>query len=419
MKKLLIALTIIVLLGLAGWAYWYFMMGPAPISLAPQTPDKGPSFQPLNPNGPTGQTTTGGTTLTIGGTATSTQAPAGRPSTLRLLSQAPVGGFAASTTASTTNVRWVDRGRGNVYETSSDSLNISTLSNTVVPKIFAAVWNRDLTAFVGSLFEDGNLVPTTVYSGLVKQTGASSAAYELRGRDITGDVIGYAASPDGSRLFTLMNENGNGAGYVSAFDGSKPTRIFSVPLTQLSVSWPSDSVIVIETKSSASYSGFLYFVNPRTGTWTKVLGPVAGLSAVVSHDARYVLYSSANRGGGISTGIYNVAKGTTTDAVIRTIADKCAWGKAVTTNVYCGVPSEQVSGSLPDDWYTGTIATTDKVWRVDALTGEVSLLDSLTSSTNGSIDVYRPDTDPKDRYLYFMDKGDLSLWSLDLSRSAR
>ncbi|MCX6715550.1 MAG: hypothetical protein NT077_00865 [Candidatus Taylorbacteria bacterium] len=427
LRNLLISLFIIILLAAAGWAYWYFLMGPTKIPAKPGDTGTPGGFQPINrPGGNTGGTGgTGNTGTTTGNIPTGIQQV--KIPSLRLLSGTPVGGYSASTTASTTNIRWVDRGRGNVYQASSNSLTITTLSNTVVPKIFASVWNKNLTSFIASIFENTELVPITVYSELIPRTNktaaatttpsTSSAPFDLRGKSITGNVIGYAASPDRSQLFTMMNENGNGVGYVSSFSATSPTRLFTTPLTEVNVSWPSDNIIAITTKGSTNHSGFLYFVNPKTGVWTKVLGPLPGLSTRVNQTGKYIIYSATGKNNDVMTGIYSMAAGTTTEAVIRTLADKCTWGKFYKELVYCGVPSQSVSGRYPDDWYLGTLSTIDKIWQVNAITGEARLVSSLIDQSDRILNVFNLETDPKDMYLFFMNKNDLSLWSLDLVKS--
>lgn len=423
LRNTIISLLIVILLALAGWAYWYFLMGPVKVPLSPEEPGTPVGFQPIDRGGVSGGGTGGtGNTGVAGGNVV---APQGKIPSLRLLSATPVGGYSASTTASTTNILWVDRGRGNVYQANSNSPEIATLSNTIVPRIFQSVWNKNLTSFIASLFEDGGLTSKTVYTELIRKSNrvssttpsstAVSAPYELRGKNIAGNVIGYAASPDRSQLFILMDENGTGVGYVSAFNASNPTRIFTTPLTQVNVAWPSDNIIAVTTKGSANYGGFLYFVNPKTGAWTKILGPLAGLSVSVNHTGKYVLYSSAGKNNDVVTGIYSVAAGTTTDAVVRTLADKCAWGNFYKELAYCGVPTQLVSGRYPDDWYLGTLSTVDKIWQINATSREVRLISSLIDQADRVLNVFNPETDPKDEYFLFMNKNDLSLWLLDLT----
>ena len=103
-----------------------------------------------------------------------------------------------------------------------------------------------------------------------------------------------------------------------------------------------------------------------------------------------------------------------TDAVVRTLAEKCAWGNFYTDIVYCAVPSTPVAGTYPDDWYRGTLATDDRIWQINAETGDVHLVSSIVNQSGRTIDGYDLGLDNKDNYLFFMNKKDLSLWSLDL-----
>lgn len=417
-RNIIISLLIVILLIAVGWAYWYFLMGPVQVPLGPEVQEPPVGFQPLGRPVTPGANRPGTATTTA---TTTPQQPGAlvRIPTLRLLSDSPVGGYGASTTATTTKVLWVDRGRGNIYQATYDSAVIATLSNTVVPKIFRSVWNKNLTAFIASMFEDGNLYPTTVYTDIVPSKKASTTAqfspYELRGRNISGNVIGYAASPDTSRVIVVVNENGTGAGYISSFNATAPTRIFTTPITDMSISWPADDVIAITTKPSANYGGFLYFVNPKNGAWTKIMGPIYGLTATVNRTGKYVLYSSS-KDGAVVTGIYSVSAATTTDTVFRTLSDKCVWGNLYRELAYCGVPSELPSGTYPDDWYLGSVSTADKIWQMNATTGEAKLISSLIDKADRVLNVFNPGLDQKDKFLFFMNKNDLSLWSLDLVR---
>jgi hypothetical protein len=336
--------------------------------------------------------------------------------TLRLLSATPVGGYGATTTASTTIIHWVDRGRGNIIEARGDSLDITTLSNTLLPKTYESTWGRDGTSFIGSILGDNNQSITTLYATLSKHatTTSSVTPYELHGKNLPSTIVSYASSPKKDKVFLFAIEGGRGVGYIAPFAGGTATQIFTTPLTEVNIEWPEINTIAITTKGSAGSAGFLYFVDPKTGIWKKILGPLPGISTRVSHDAHYVLVSVAGSGNSVLTSIYSVAASFGTDAIIRTLADKCVWGNFYKQVVYCGVPFQPVSGTYPDDWYQGTLSTVDKIWQVNAVTSEVHLISSVFSEAKTSIDTYNLGLDDKDDYLFFMNKGDLSLWSLDL-----
>lgn len=298
MKKnaLIISFIALFLIILSCLSYWFFFMrGPAGATPGTGTQNNPSGFQPFNrtpqPNSNNGQNTTGTNTTGSNGNNWMAGAPFKLP-ILRMLSGTPVGGYGASTTATTTIVRWIDRGRGNVYEAAYDSPMIDLLSNTIVPRMYDSLWNRNLTSFIGSLLQETDSAPTTVYAQLIKQATSSQdqastsllsvAPYALHGKNIPGTLVGFAESPDKSKLFLFMNENGLGAGYISNFDGTGTSKLFTTPLTQVNVDWPTDNALTITTKGSAYYDGFMYSVNTKTGAWAKVLGPVTGLSAIMS-----------------------------------------------------------------------------------------------------------------------------------------
>jgi hypothetical protein len=428
-------IAVIILIVIAAAAYWYFLF--RPVTPIDSTKDGNSSvFEPLNRPGTGGDTKTSGSINdNVIPVSTSTNVTkTGSIKALRLLSDSPVGGFAASSTGTTTIMRWVDRGRGNIFETKGNSLEITTLSNTLLPRVYNSSWNKNMTAFIGAILEDDSETPTYIYSDIrarkiatttktststpvVVQTNQNLAPYELLGKTLPEGTISYAVSPNKDKVFLLVN-NGNGStGYVANFDGSKITQLFTTPLTQINVEWPATDYISITTKGNASLDGYMYFVSPTKGTWTKVLGPIKGLSTRTSRDAKNIIYSKAGSNRDIQTFIYNVAKATESDASIRTLADKCVWGNFYKELVYCGVPFENVSASYPDDWYKGTVSTIDKIWQVNATTGETKLVEQLIGKAGRVIDAYNLGLDDKDNFLLFMNKYDLSLWSLDLVRS--
>ncbi|MDD5165471.1 MAG: hypothetical protein PHG25_02965 [Candidatus Pacebacteria bacterium] len=408
---LIISLVLLVILALA--AFWYFFMNKPTTSSTTGTDTTGSGFSPFGRPGSGQQGSTGTTGSNTGNTPTEVKIP-----TLRLLSATPIGGYGASTTASTTIVHWIDRGRGNILEARGDTLTISTLSNTLLPRTYESVWNKSISGFIGSILADDNDTLSTVFATLIPHaTTTTSAPFELRGKSLPDGIVAYAASPKKDKIFFFIIKNGRGVGYTAPLGGGSATQIFSTPITEVNVEWPEENTIAITTKGTADQNGFLYFVNPKTGVWKKVIGSLPGLSTRVSHDAKHILLSVTGSGNSVLTSIYSVGSSTATDAVIHTLADKCVWGNFYKNSVYCAVPYKPVSGVYPDDWYKGLLSTVDKIWEVNAATGEVHLVSSVFEEAKTSIDAYNLSLDDKDNFLYFMNKNNLSFWSLDLVAS--
>lgn len=432
-KSLKIFLALIFILILAGAAYWHFFLrASGEVVGDTQSGTQQGGFVPLDrPVSPRPSGTTSTTTVknnTTSGTIPGTQL---KIPALRLLSNVPVAGYAASTTgnsrtpvaSSTTVIRWLDRGRGNVYEARGNTLDIQTISNTVVPKMYESVWNKNLTSLFAFNVTGDNVVGGIwgeLRARTLPKTSTSSpqsdtlTPYELRGRNIPDHLLAYAVSPKKDRVFMLIEENGAGAGYIFKFDGSSPIPLFSTPVTQVNAEWPEDNTIALTTKGAADERGFLYFVNAKTGEWRKILGPLPGLSTKVSSNAKMVFLSAAGSSKNMISSIYDIDKKKGNDAVIRTLADKCVWGNFYKQLLYCAVPAQPTPGNYPDDWYRGTISFVDKIWQIDASTGEVHLISSIVDTSDRVIDAFNLGLDEKDDFLIFMNKNDLSLWSLDL-----
>ena len=440
MHKIIKILTVIVtLLIIAGAVYWYFVLRVPTISVTTgdQVPTTG--FIPFDRDIPAssgqdaGDSNNGNTT-----SASNVQTTAPLP-ILRLLSATPVGGYGASTTASTTVVRWVDRGRGNIYEARGDRLDITTISNTLLPRVYESWWNKNDTSFVGQYLSDKGDEITTVIANIQKRvaptpakTGTSTSVmtetiqnqqvtgtiYELKGKVVSGNIIAVASSPKRDRILVINNDNGRAIGYVSNFDGSKQTQLFDLPFTQLVAEWPEENTIAITTKAGANYSGYLYFVNVKTGVLTQILGNMPGLATKVSKDAIRVLYSSATKDTNMTkTIIYEINTGKSTEMIFRTFADKCVWSSKFKEEVYCALPSKITTGIYPDDWYLGKVSFIDDIWLLNSTTGQIHRVSKLLSQANQLIDVFNIELDTNGDFLYFMNKNNLSLWSLDLVSS--
>ncbi len=433
-KSNTLIIVVIILLLIAGGAYWYlFWYGPGNTITPVVTGNNRPTgFRPFGTSTPidNGNATTDNTSpdeIPVNNIEPGTPIPK-----LRLLSNSPVGGYGANTTAQTTFIRWIDRGRGNIYEARKDSGTITTLSNTILPKMYESVWNRNLNAFIGSILDEESL-PNTLYaeikisSARLTTNGQSNASssqtirpeidvtpYELKGKNLPKNMIGYAVSPDGKQIFMLVNESNNGIGYIANFDGTSVKKIFTTPLTKLNVEWPETNTIALTTKGTASEPGFLYFVNPKTGQWKKILGPIFGLSTKVSHDAKYVIFSATGRNQTLVTSIYPIGKNTPVDPMVKTLVDKCAWGNFHKNVVYCATPVDISLATYPDDWYRGSVSFTDKIWQIDATNGEVHLVADIVDESDRLIDAFNLGLDSEDSTLIFMNKNDLSLWSYDL-----
>jgi hypothetical protein len=121
--------------------------------------------------------------------------------------------------------------------------------------------------------------------------------------------------------------------------------------------------------------------------------------------------------------LYGIGDGTTTAIHLRKLKDgtdaniglaglpeKCVW-TSDSTAAYCGVPQYVPSGAYPDSWYQGITHFTDAVWKIDATTDVTT---KLSTGSEGLIDATNLTLARNNSFLYFVNKTDGTLWSLDL-----
>jgi hypothetical protein len=414
-KKILIAIILVLVLAIAaGFYYWYFYILNPPTAKT-NTPIEKKEFAPFgNTETVTPTETNVNVTVTVATTTepepidTSYNAPK-----LRQISTNPVAGFVASTSV----IRYMDRGTGHIYDTRTDTENAVRVSNTTLPKIYEAYGNKQGTNFILRYLKDETDTIVNFYAELrTIATGTSETSLQLKGKYISPDVNQVAVSPTGDRIFTWNIEGGRGIGYISAFDERGKTKVAEEIFTQATIDWPEANTLMVSTKASAVSSGYIYSLSTRGGIMKNVIAGVRGLTGKMSKDAQKILYSGSTADGFFATSIKDIKENTTQEVVFATLAEKCVWSNLRKNEVYCSVPTTIPSAQYPDDWYKGSISFTDKIWHLNTTTGEVHLIASPLELSDVSLDAINLTLDPQEDALYFVNKKDLTLWALDLNQ---
>ncbi len=394
----------------------------------PNNPPQPFSFNPFSRGGETNTSVPKYASSTeVVKTNTQNDTPVKMPK-LRQLSSTPVGGMSASTTmirsltlASTTYeatiVRFIDRGTGHIYQANDINLGINKITNTTLPKIYESYWNKNSNTLILRYLKENTDKITNFYAE-IRSVGSSTASTtnisEIKGKYLSSDIKEIAVSPAGDKIFTWNIENDNGNGYISSFDEKNKVKIVDSPLTQVNIAWPEASTVTFTTKGNSQTAGYAYSANTKTGEIKKLLGGVPGLSVKLSADAKKLLYSIG--GEKLSMGVLNIKDGSSKAMIFSTLADKCIWSTLRKNELYCSVPTEIPTAAYPEDWYKGTLSFVDQIWHIDTDTGEVHLLANLLTLSNQLIDAQELSLDSKENFLYFMNKRNLSLWSLDLNQ---
>ena len=302
-----------------------------------------------------------------------------------------------------TGILYIERATGHVFEGSTENTTVKRISNTTIPEIQEVVWvNKD--QFIIRYLTDEEAIET--FSVRLASTSEEQA---LQGTFITSWDRGVL-DPEGRTLFTVTEVAGDASLALVNPDGSNKRSLFTSPISSWVPLQSRNGLFVYSAPASGIPGGLFRVVGTAISS---VLGNQPGLIAQVSPGGDRVLFSTGE-GNAVSLFMMKTDSGEIFESPISTIADKCVFlGDGV--RVVCGVPEEFPEGEYPNDWLLGRVAFSDYLWLVDFELGSATLLSIPEDEANEIIDVLKPFVDPRDEYVGFVNKNDLSLWSLRIS----
>lgn len=221
------------------------------------------------------------------------------------------------------------------------------------------------------------------------------------------------SSPNKKQFLAIeITENGT-RGDIYNSDFKSPITVFSWPLKELIISWPSLNYISLQTKPSSGLNGYLYLETINNKKQINLLKDITGLSSLVNPIGDSAIYSSSD-GGDVTLAIKKNDSDNTDFLEIKTLADKCVW--ADKDNILCALPENIPTASYPDSWYQGLLNFNDKIWLINKNELEADILTDFTKPlADTPIDAINLKVSPDKSKLYFINKIDSTLWSLDLT----
>lgn len=296
-------------------------------------------------------------------------------------------------------VRFIERQSGNVYAYRVHARTLTRISNQTIPGVREAVWLSDGSqVYLRFLSEDAEVHMET-YALPAEGEG---------GFFLEQDLMDVAATST-TGLLTLQSDTNGAIGTVASADGSAPKTVFTTTLSSIVTSFFGKGYLV-STKTSAGLSGYSFSVS-SAGTWSRLLGPLPGLSVIGNQTGAEVLYSNSTNGG-VRTTLMDTATHTPIPLPIATLAEKCTFSSSGAL-AYCAVP-KTLDGALPDDWYRGVVSFSDRIWQVSITDRSATLLVDPTEVGQVDIDAVSLTPDPTNDVLVFTNKKDGSLWVYDL-----
>ncbi len=403
-RSLIIAAIVIVILGLGVVAYFYFFPSTASVTTAPGAAT-GAGLPVAGQGAPLpGETTGAGTS----GAATTPNAPTEVSAQLVKISAGPVvpgeavvskEGTASSSPEAV--VSYIERQSGNVYTYDTFSKTLTRISNKTIPGIQSAEWLPNASTSFVRYLSGADFSTINTYALSADGGGGFFLPQNLAGISVSSaSIMTLASGVNGSSVS------------IERTDGTHSTGIFTTPLSAIRVSFSGKNQYLVYTKPSSSLAGDAFLVD-STGHFSRIAGPLSGLSALASPLGKWVLVSYALNGA-LQMQLISTATGVALPLPVATIADKCVW-TSDDSSFYCGIPmNPPLTYNYPDDWYQGVVHFSDRIWKVNTTGRYAQLVLDFSKETNAVLDAEALAIDPLGTTLVFINKNDDSLWSYSL-----
>jgi hypothetical protein len=340
------------------------------------------------------------------------------------ISDGPVAGatFMQDGRPTTTMARFVMQQNGHAFDLAIDSPGsvARAASNTTIPGAHQVVWemqtaaSRQVAAGAVLQYVDSGVIKTVaLIFPQASTTASSSVRAPVRVQFLSDNIRSLASSPDGLSLAYLVGTQTGSDGYVARYDGTNPRKLFSLPLSQVTISWPSGGVILAVSKPATGVPGIAFSVNTTSGAVSPILY-AQGLTATADLGFNHVVYQSATTESRLSF-THDTKSNIDRTLSFDPIPEKCVWSRLEASLMYCAVPLSYTAPSYVDLWHKGASSAADSVVAYNLLTGQTTIM-ATPGGTEGGVasDIMQMALSADEKYLLYVSKGTRSLWGVRL-----
>lgn len=416
-SKLIIIFILILIIG--GAAGWFFYIKPR-TNETTSAVEVFRSFFPIGSNDVTPDGLGGGD-----GTTTTPTESSGTQRKFTQITTTPIAGYTVFTkstpittvgtttgTAVTTStvtdhfLRYVARETGYVYEKKNDEQGIQ-ISNIFIPNIYEAFFmDANKTAILRFLRPDSQTIAT--YSVPIPELNANNTRTQQAGVYLSDNITTVATNPNATTLLQLTNTaDGSTISSVTSKNTGKKD-VMKTPIKEWLLYWTQNSTLYVQTKASASFAGFLYKIDTKEGRLSRIVGDIPGITASISPDNKFVLYSMSTEEGFI-TRLLDVEKNTTATIAVSILPEKCTWLR--NNDLICAGNTSIQPARYPDSWYAGITHFSDQLYKINTQAKTHTL---LFNGAGYIFDMTNLQVDEIKNLLFFIDKPTGNLWQVTL-----
>ncbi len=401
-------LTIIVIVGLAGFAIWYTVFR----NNETQNQPKGiGSFFPTGEQGsiPDGSITIDNP-IVEGGTNNQPEALFTQMTTQPIAGYTILSEDRTITTATSDPkkplietvtdyiLRYVARSNGYVYEVKNSDAPLQ-ITNITIPNIYEAFFinksvivrflrsdNKTIASYAIPIPPENNDGSRTQQEGVYLPDNIKS----ISPNSTINTIVRVIPTQNGSTIQTTTNNT--------------TATVLQSPLREWIVSITDTKNIFLQTRASVNSDGYLYALDQNNQKLKRILGNIKGLTTQVSPSASFVIYAQSN-GNTFTTSILNTKTGATTPLNLSILPEKCVWTSI--EDVICAGGGDIPFGVYPDSWYAGLVSFSDRIYRINPNT---STYEVLYRGGDTVFDMTELKVDERRSFVYFINKKDGLLW---------
>ena len=242
---------------------------------------------------------------------------------------------------------------------------------------------------------------------------ASTTTVPVRVQFLPEGIASLAVSPDGATVVYLLKTTGSSDGYTANADGGSVKKLFSLPLSQISVMWPSTNTLLAQSAPAAGVPGVVFSIDAKTGVNAPLMY-ANGLTAAADRSFAHIIYQTADTGR--ATYIRDTKTGLAKPLSFDPLPEQCVFSNATSTTMYCATPLAYVPDNYLDLRHIGTANTPLSVVMFNTTTGRSTVVATPGTDGGEQADIAEMSISADDKYLIYIRKGDRSLWAVRLTQ---
>jgi len=438
-RKILGWLIFVLIASFIGFIVWLLFFRQTPVTPQFETRERAEDFFPVD------------TTSNIGTNGPINQDGRGEGTTgrsaiprVRQLSNVPTAGGAAferltgssetfitedgveeSANTSMTIFRYIERATGHLYETRENTLTQTRLSNTTIPKVYEAKFAPNGSNAILQLIDDADSETLkTISASVVAKSTTTQESFQLvaDGFALEGPFLSpniESAEISASGISYIVPNQDRGSALITAdFNDLSKELLYDAPLLSWNLQDVNSGTLALTTKADSRLDGFLYTVDKSTNVVTKKLGDIPGLTTLISPNEKWIIYSQSS-GNSIDTYALNQETNDVITLGLNTLPEKCIFSNNNEDILFCGAANQPERVPYPESWYQGAVSFNDNLWKVYLDTNEYDQVLGDREDVDRSFDITQITISPKDEFVLFINKKDLTLWSVDVTNIER